>query len=148
MTTFRSVAAAGRSSGVAHWEQNFAPGSFSCPQLGQTLTREAYAPATGVLSGHPDDAAAIRIVAGGDALLSPAITKRVIEQFARIPQPSPPKELEDLTERQLDVVPPHRPGFSNAEIGQELYISHTTVKTHITTGLFDADEALPSGGDS
>jgi len=102
---------------------------------------------------------AIRIVAGGDALLSPTITKRVIKQFARIPRPAPPLELEDLTERELDVFRLIARGLSNAEIGQELYISDTTVKTHIThilqklnlrdrvqavvlayeTGLFEAD---------
>jgi DNA-binding NarL/FixJ family response regulator len=76
--------------------------------------------------------AAIRTVAGGDALLSPAITKRVIKQFARIPQPAPPSELDDLTERELDVFRLVARGLSNAEIGQELYISDTTVKTHIT----------------
>jgi DNA-binding NarL/FixJ family response regulator len=101
---------------------------------------------------------AIRIVADGEALLSPAITKRVIEQFTRAPRPSPPDGLEELTERELDVFRLIARGLSNAEIGQELYISDTTVKTHIThilqkldlrdrvqavvlaheTGLFDA----------
>jgi DNA-binding NarL/FixJ family response regulator len=76
--------------------------------------------------------AAIRTVAGGEALLSPAITKRVIKQFTRIPQPAPPRELEDLTERELDVFRLIARGLSNAEIGEELYISETTVKTHIT----------------
>jgi DNA-binding NarL/FixJ family response regulator len=76
--------------------------------------------------------AAIRTVAGGDALLSPAITKRVIAQFTRIPHPEPPAELEELTERELDVFRLIARGLSNAEIGQELYISDTTVKTHIT----------------
>jgi DNA-binding NarL/FixJ family response regulator len=76
--------------------------------------------------------AAIRIVAGGEALLSPAITRRVIERFARLPQPKHRKELEDLTERELDVLRLIARGLSNAEIGQELYISDTTVKTHIT----------------
>jgi DNA-binding NarL/FixJ family response regulator len=108
--------------------------------------------------------AAIRIVASGDALLSPAITKRVIKQFTRIPQAAPPKQLDDLTERELDVFRLITRGLSNAEIGQELYISDTTVKTHIThilqkldlrdrvqavvlaheTGLFESD-ARPSG---
>jgi DNA-binding NarL/FixJ family response regulator len=103
--------------------------------------------------------AAIRIVAGGDALLSPAITKRVIKRFTRIPHPAPPVELGDLTERELDVFRLIARGLSNAEIGQELHISDTTVKTHIThilqkldlrdrvqavvlayeTGLFEAD---------
>ena len=47
--------------------------------------------------------AAIRIVAAGEALLSPAITKRVIKQFTRIPHPTPPRRLDDLTERERDV---------------------------------------------
>ena len=76
--------------------------------------------------------AAIRIVARGEALLSPAITKRVIEKFTRIPHPHPPKELGELTERELDVLRLIARGLSNAEIGQELYISDVTVKTHIT----------------
>jgi DNA-binding NarL/FixJ family response regulator len=76
--------------------------------------------------------AAIRTVAGGDALLSPAITKRVIERFTRIPRPTPAPGLSDLTERELDVFRLIARGLSNAEIGHELFIGDTTVKTHIT----------------
>jgi DNA-binding NarL/FixJ family response regulator len=104
--------------------------------------------------------AAIRTVAAGDALLSPAITRRVIDQFTRVPRPTPPKELGELSEREREVFRLIARGLSNAEIGQELYISETTVKTHVThilqklglrdrvqavvlayqTGLFEPDE--------
>jgi DNA-binding NarL/FixJ family response regulator len=83
--------------------------------------------------------AAIRTVAGGDALLSPSITKRVIRQFTRIPDPAPPAGLDELTERELDVFRLIARGLSNAEIGQELYISETTVKTHVTHVLQKLD---------
>jgi len=91
--------------------------------------------------------AAIRVVARGEALLSPAITRRVIQQFTRIRRPAPPKELNELTERERDVFRLVARGRSNAEIGQELYISETTVKTHIThilqkLGLRDRVQAI------
>jgi DNA-binding NarL/FixJ family response regulator len=76
--------------------------------------------------------AAIRTVAAGDALLSPTVTKRVIKEFGRSPRPTPPKELDDLSEREREVFRLIARGLSNTEIAQELYISDTTVKTHVT----------------
>lgn len=76
--------------------------------------------------------AAIRTVAAGDALLSPAVTKRVIQQFSRLPRPSAPPEFGDLTTREREVFHLMADGLSNAEIAAQLVISDTTVKTHIT----------------
>jgi DNA-binding NarL/FixJ family response regulator len=76
--------------------------------------------------------AAIRTVAAGEALLSPTITKRVIEKFVHISRPAPPKEFGELSERERDVFRMMARGLSNAEIGNELHISETTVKTHVT----------------
>jgi DNA-binding NarL/FixJ family response regulator len=91
--------------------------------------------------------AAIRTVAAGDALLSPTITRRVIQRFAGMPRPTPPKELDELSERERDVFQLVARGLSNAEIGQELFISETTVKTHVThilskLGLRDRVQAV------
>ena len=108
---------------------------------------------------------AVRTVASGEALLSPAITKRVIREFTRMARPSPPKELDDLSAREREVLRLIALGLSNAQIGQELFISETTVKTHVThilsklglrdrvqvvvlayqTGIVDPD-GLPAGG--
>ena len=76
--------------------------------------------------------AAVRTVAAGDALLSPAVTKRVIRQFAGVPRPAPPRELEDLSAREREIFRLVARGLSNAEIAKELHISETTVKTHVT----------------
>jgi DNA-binding NarL/FixJ family response regulator len=78
--------------------------------------------------------AGIRAVASGDALLAPAVTRRVIEEFVRRPPASvrtlPPK-LGDLTARELEVLKLIARGHSNAEIAKELFVSETTVKTHV-----------------
>jgi DNA-binding NarL/FixJ family response regulator len=91
--------------------------------------------------------AAVRTVASGDALLSPAVTKRVIGAFTRMPRPAPPKELDDLSARERDVFRLIALGLSNAQIGQELFIGETTVKTHVThilskLGLHDRVQAV------
>ena len=87
-----------------------------------------------VLKDEPPEQliAAIRTVAAGEALLSPSVTKRVIAQFSRISHPAPPREFDELSDRERDVFRLIARGLSNAEIGQELYISETTVKTHVT----------------
>jgi DNA-binding NarL/FixJ family response regulator len=91
--------------------------------------------------------AAVRTVAAGEALLSPVITKQVIKQFTRIGRLAPPKEFEELTAREQDILRLIAQGLSNAEIGRELYISETTVKTHVThvlqkLGLRDRVQAV------
>jgi DNA-binding NarL/FixJ family response regulator len=76
---------------------------------------------------------AIHVVASGEALLAPSITKRVIEEYARRPPPRDglPPELSELTAREIDVLRLLARGCSNAEIAQELFLGETTVKTHV-----------------
>jgi DNA-binding NarL/FixJ family response regulator len=76
---------------------------------------------------------AIKVVASGDALLAPSVTRRLIEEFARRPEPArrKPKQLDSLTERELEVLRELAGGFTNAEIAARLHVSETTVKTHV-----------------
>jgi DNA-binding NarL/FixJ family response regulator len=74
---------------------------------------------------------AIRVVAAGDALLAPTITRRMIAEFAKRPVPHDEPALAELTSRELEVLTLIARGRSNAEIGKELFISDATVKTHV-----------------
>jgi DNA-binding NarL/FixJ family response regulator len=76
---------------------------------------------------------AIRIIAAGDGLLSPTITRRLIAEFARAPEPSQPLSatLDGVTDREREVLTHIAHGLSNTEIAEHLYLSVATVKTHI-----------------
>jgi DNA-binding NarL/FixJ family response regulator len=95
-------------------------------------------------------AAGIRIVAQGEALLAPSITRRLIEEFASArpaEPPAPPPGFDDLTARELEVFRCIARGLSNAEIAAELVVSETTVKTHVARllmklGLRDRVQAV------
>ena len=82
-------------------------------------------------------AAGIRVVAGGEALLAPSITRRLIEEFAEVAPaiPEAPPGLDELTARELEVFKLVARGLSNAEIASELVVSETTVKTHVARML-------------
>ncbi|HEX5897439.1 MAG TPA: response regulator transcription factor [Thermoleophilaceae bacterium] len=79
----------------------------------------------------------IRVVAEGDALLAPSVTKRLIQEFSRgaVAQQSAPAALEELTPREHEVFKLIARGMSNAEIAAELIVSETTVKTHVARVL-------------
>jgi DNA-binding NarL/FixJ family response regulator len=94
-------------------------------------------------------AEAVRIVAAGDALLSPGVTRRLIAEFARQGAPRGPsrKTLQDLTERETEVLALVAQGLSNAEIAGRLVVAEQTVKTHVSRilmklGLRDRTQAV------
>lgn len=98
--------------------------------------------------------AAIRVVAGGDALLAPSVTRRVIERFASTPEPSTAiRGLDDLTDREAEVLRLVARGLSNAEIAGDLFVSEATVKTHVShiltkLGLRDRVQAVVAAYES
>jgi DNA-binding NarL/FixJ family response regulator len=92
---------------------------------------------------------AVRTVAAGDALLAPALVRRLIEDFVRRPGPGErlPVELDELTERELEVLTLIARGLANAEIADVLFVSEATVRTHVThilskLGLRDRVQAV------
>jgi DNA-binding NarL/FixJ family response regulator len=85
---------------------------------------------------------AVRVAASGDALLAPSVTRRLIEQFARVAPREPdalPDALCELTERELEVLRLVARGLSNAEIAAELVLGENTIKTHVAHILSKLD---------
>ena len=92
---------------------------------------------------------AVRVVAAGDTLLAPAITRRLVEQYLRRPRPGAqtPTSLDSLTDRELDVLRLVARGHSNQQIAGTLFLGESTVKTHLThlfakLGLRDRAQAV------
>jgi DNA-binding NarL/FixJ family response regulator len=79
---------------------------------------------------------AVRTVAAGDAMLAPAVTRKLIERYVAVPPTvEPPPELGELSEREREVLMAMTRGLSNAEVATELYLSEATVKTHVAALL-------------
>ena len=83
---------------------------------------------------------AIRVVAAGDALIAPSVTRRLIEEFACRPEPAPPRrKIDGITQREHEVLALVGRGMSNSEIAAHLYISMATAKSHVARLLAKLD---------
>src|SRR3712207_8589388 len=106
-----------------------------------------------MLKDNPADQliTAIRVVAAGEALLAPSVTRRLIAEFARRrPLTAEPEQLGVLTEREMAVLKLVARGLSNREIADKLYVGETTVRTHVRhilrkLGLRDRVQAIEIG---
>ena len=96
-----------------------------------------------LLKGAPTERVveAVRVIAAGDALISPSVTRRLIDEFARRPRPdaATPAQIEELTAREREVLELVARGRSNPEIAAELVVSAATVKTHVAHILMKLD---------
>jgi DNA-binding NarL/FixJ family response regulator len=90
-----------------------------------------------VLKDTPPDrlAAAVRAVAAGDQLFAPQVTRRLVESYVARPAPQETEELDELTPREREVVLLVAKGLSNVEVGEQLFLSEATIKTHLTSIL-------------
>jgi DNA-binding NarL/FixJ family response regulator len=108
-------------------------------ELDEYVFEALRAGATGFLVKHTEPAElirAVRTVAGGDALLSPSVTRRLIAEFAdRAKEPPASARLEALTDREREIVAVVAQGLSNDEIAAKLYLSPATVKTHVNRAM-------------
>jgi DNA-binding NarL/FixJ family response regulator len=75
---------------------------------------------------------AVRVIASGDALIAPSVTRRLISEFADRPALAEIKGIDELTEREVEVLGLVAKGLANSEIGETLFISESTVKTHVS----------------
>jgi DNA-binding NarL/FixJ family response regulator len=78
---------------------------------------------------------AIRVVAAGNSLFGPAATERLVARFAQQPSPDAGRTLDELTEREKEILTLLASGLSNAELAEKLFLSETTVKTHVSAIL-------------
>lgn len=104
-------------------------------ELDEYVFEAMRAGATGFLVKHTEPAdllKAVRVVAGGDALLSPSVTRRLVAEFATHAKPAPPETLSELTDREREVMILVAEGLTNAEIAERLYMSPATARTHVS----------------